>query len=225
MARYESMANGSSVDWDERKKAYARNLLAINYPSTSNDYKLNIDKILNKDDTEYANLCTFLGVSGLSSTTWKTYVDSYLTSYCLIVYFFIMKLSDFIQTKDFIECVESYPFAIRNLLTEAKQYHITRHSGQRVDYQIDLELTTMENVGTIHTSNVNAPMTGWKMHEISETYKWISDRACEIANDLSKKMAKVKFKTIDCWGVYYRDNDYTKRHSHWIHASMRLLII
>jgi len=80
MARYEAMANGSSVDWDERKKAYARNLLAINYPSTSNDYKLNIDKILNKDDTEYANLCTFLGVSGLSSATWKTYVDSYLTA-------------------------------------------------------------------------------------------------------------------------------------------------
>jgi len=126
-----------------------------------------------------------------------------------------MKLSDFIQTKDFIECVESYPFAIRNLLTEAKQYHITRHSGQRVNYQIDLELTTMENVGTIHTSNVNAPMTDWKMHEKFETYKWISDRACEIANDLSKKMAKVKFKTIDCWGVYYRDSDWTKRHSHW----------
>ena len=80
MARYEAMANGSSVDWNERKKAYARNLLAINYPSTSNDYKLNIDKILNKDDTEYANLCTFLGVSGLSSATWKTYVDSYLTA-------------------------------------------------------------------------------------------------------------------------------------------------
>lgn len=80
MARYEAMDNGAGVDWDERKKAYARNILAINYPSTANDYKLCIDKILNKDDTEYANLCTFLGVSGLSSATWKTYVDSYLTA-------------------------------------------------------------------------------------------------------------------------------------------------
>ena len=80
MARYEAMDNGTGVDWDERKKAYARNILAINYPSTSNDYKLCIDKILNKDDTEYANLCTFLGVSGISAATWKSYVDSYLTA-------------------------------------------------------------------------------------------------------------------------------------------------
>ena len=62
------------------KKAYARNILAITYPSTANDYKLCIDKILNKDDTEYAGLCTFLGVSGISSATWKTYVDAYLTA-------------------------------------------------------------------------------------------------------------------------------------------------
>ena len=80
MARYEAMANAGSVDWDERRKAYARNRLAITYPSGDNDYKLCIDKILDKDDTEYANLCTFLGVSALSSATWKSYVDAYLTA-------------------------------------------------------------------------------------------------------------------------------------------------
>ena len=81
MARYENMANGSSVsDWDERRKAYARNVLAITHPTGDNDYKLCIDKILDKDDTEYANLCTFLGVSALSSATWKSYVDAYLTA-------------------------------------------------------------------------------------------------------------------------------------------------
>jgi len=81
MARYEAMANGTSVtNWDERRKAYARNRLAINLPESSNDYSLNIDKILDKDETEYGNLCTFLGVSALSSATWKTYVDTYLTA-------------------------------------------------------------------------------------------------------------------------------------------------
>ena len=79
MARYELMSGGTSVDWDERKKAYARNRLAITLPTGSNDYSLNIDKILNKDETEYGNLCTFLGVSELSSATWKTYVDTYLS--------------------------------------------------------------------------------------------------------------------------------------------------
>ena len=79
MARYELMAGGESVNWDERKKAYARNRLAINHPTGDNDYSLNIDKILDKDETEYANLCTFLGVSELSSATWKTYVDTYLS--------------------------------------------------------------------------------------------------------------------------------------------------
>lgn len=81
MARYENMANGTSVsDWDERRKAYARNVLAITHPTGDDDYKLCIDKILDKDDTEYANLCTFLGMSQLSSATWKTYVDQYLTA-------------------------------------------------------------------------------------------------------------------------------------------------
>lgn len=81
MARYEAMSNGTSVsDWDERRKAYARNALSLGYPTGDDDHTLNIDKILNKDATEYSNLCTFLGVSGLSKATWESYVDSYLTA-------------------------------------------------------------------------------------------------------------------------------------------------
>ena len=37
-----------------------------------------------------------------------------------------MRLKDFIKTKDYIEVVESYPFAIRNLLSEAEANTITR---------------------------------------------------------------------------------------------------
>ena len=81
MARYEAMDNGTSVsDWDERRKAYARNALALSYPTGSNDHTLHIDKILGKDATAYSNLCTFLGVSALSKATWESYVDTYLTA-------------------------------------------------------------------------------------------------------------------------------------------------
>ena len=130
-----------------------------------------------------------------------------------------MKLTDFITNKDFIECVETYPFAIRNLLTEAKSHHLTRKkSNQTVDYHTDMELTTLENVGEVLTSNVMAPMTHWRMHHDHESYKWISDKACSLASEITKKMADTKFKTIECWGVRYRGGEWTKRHSHWPHT-------
>ena len=40
--------------------------------------QLKIDKILDKDDAEYASLATFLGLSPLSASIWKGYVDSYI---------------------------------------------------------------------------------------------------------------------------------------------------
>ncbi len=84
MARYETeSANHSpSADWDERKDHYARNITRnqSEFPTTDNDHTLNIDKILNKDATEYSNLCTFLDVSALSAATWKGYVDTYLSA-------------------------------------------------------------------------------------------------------------------------------------------------
>ena len=126
-----------------------------------------------------------------------------------------MRLKDFIKTKDYIEVVESYPFAIRNLLSEAEANTITRKTGQTVNYHIDMMLTTLENVGTVNTSNVMAPMTHWKMHTESETYKWIASRACDIAKELSKKMITIDFKCIDCWGIKYEPEHFTVRHSHW----------
>ena len=53
----------------------------------------------------------------------------------------------------------------------------------------------MENVGIIRTSNVNA-LTDWKMHEKFEPTSGLV--IVPNANEISKKMAKVKFKTIDC---------------------------
>tara|TARA_Y100001963_G_scaffold92574_1_gene127423 strand:- start:2314 stop:2898 length:585 start_codon:yes stop_codon:yes gene_type:complete len=128
-----------------------------------------------------------------------------------------MKLKDFIKSKDHIEVVETYPFAIRNVLNEAKQNTITRHTGQTVDYHIDMELTTLENVGAIIRSNVEAPMTDWKLHNKFDSYNWIANKACRLAEQITTKMANCTFKCIDCWGVRYRPGESTKRHSHWPH--------
>ncbi len=129
-----------------------------------------------------------------------------------------MKLKDFIKTKDYIEVVETYPFAIRNYLQDAQSINITRHTGQEVNLHVDMELTTLENVGVVHTSNVDAPMTDWKLHKKFASYIWIAQKACDLATEITKKMAKTKFKTIDCWGVRYRKGDSTRRHSHWPHT-------
>ena len=50
---------------------------AITYPDNSDNFVLHQDKILDKDDTHYAALCTFLGKSALTASTWKGYVDAY----------------------------------------------------------------------------------------------------------------------------------------------------
>ncbi len=85
MARYEAARDSDNDDvtgtktWDERRGHYARNIAGITFPTTSNDHTVKIDKLLNKDATEYASLCTFLGLAPLSASTWKGYVDSYIS--------------------------------------------------------------------------------------------------------------------------------------------------
>tara|TARA_B100000965_G_scaffold399672_1_gene420056 strand:+ start:127 stop:963 length:837 start_codon:yes stop_codon:yes gene_type:complete len=84
MARYEASKDSSNDDvtgtktWDERRGHFARNIAGITFPTTDNDHTVKIDKLLNKDATEYASLCTFLGLAPLSASTWKGYVDSYI---------------------------------------------------------------------------------------------------------------------------------------------------
>tara|TARA_E500000318_G_scaffold6741_1_gene6342 strand:+ start:563 stop:1309 length:747 start_codon:yes stop_codon:yes gene_type:complete len=72
---------GSVSDWDERLSHYKRNLeeLKTQYPTTSSDFTLYQDKILDKDATHYGDLCTFLGVTALSDSTWHGYVDNFNT--------------------------------------------------------------------------------------------------------------------------------------------------
>ena len=56
-----------------------------------------------------------------------------------------MRLSDLSKPKDSIEVVETYPFAIRNILDDASSIQINRHTGQQVPLHVDLELTTKKD--------------------------------------------------------------------------------
>ena len=79
-ARCDAIDTDNSVsDWDERLNHYETAMKAITYPDNSDNFVLYQDKILDKDNTHYAALCTFLGKSGLTASTWKGYVDAYKT--------------------------------------------------------------------------------------------------------------------------------------------------
>lgn len=64
---------------DERFGHYTAAMKAITYPSSSANFVLFQDKILDNDETHYSALCTFLGASELGASTWKGYVNAYKT--------------------------------------------------------------------------------------------------------------------------------------------------
>ena len=126
-----------------------------------------------------------------------------------------MKLSDLNKPKDSIEVVETYPFAIRNILNEASEINIGRKTGQIVPLHIDLELTTKERSGIVHTSNVEAKMTDWHMQHESHSYAWIAKKACRLAEDITKHLADTNFVCHEMWGIHYEEETSTRVHSHW----------
>ena len=54
-------------------------MAAITYPSDGKSFVLYQDKILDKDATHYNELCSFLGVTTLETSTWNGYVNAYNT--------------------------------------------------------------------------------------------------------------------------------------------------
>lgn len=79
-ARCDTMDTGDSVsDWDERLNHYETAMKAITYPTGSDNFVLYQDKILDKDETHYGELATFLGATALSNTVWKGLVTTYNT--------------------------------------------------------------------------------------------------------------------------------------------------
>tara|TARA_E500000318_G_scaffold6741_1_gene6344 strand:+ start:1858 stop:2433 length:576 start_codon:yes stop_codon:yes gene_type:complete len=126
-----------------------------------------------------------------------------------------MKLKDLNKPKDYIEVVEQYPFAIRNILNDTDELLVNRKTGQQVSLHRDCELTTLEKCGEIFTSNVEAKMTGWKMHLENDSYAYIAQQACRLVESLTHKLAKTKFVCNEMWGIHYTQETKTKRHSHW----------
>ena len=79
-ARCDAVDTGNNVsDWDERLNHYETAMKAITYPNNSDNFVLYQDKILDKDEAHYTALCTFLGKTELTASTWKGYVDAYNT--------------------------------------------------------------------------------------------------------------------------------------------------
>jgi hypothetical protein len=126
-----------------------------------------------------------------------------------------ISLKDLNRPKDHIQVLETYPFAIRNIYDDAMSININRKTGQQVPLHIDLELTTLEKVGVVRTSNVNARMTDWYVHQESDSYNWIAQQACALAEQITAKLAKTKFECHEMWGVHYTEKTSTRAHSHW----------
>jgi len=72
-----------------------------------------------------------------------------------------------------------------------------------------------------HSTNVKADMTDFRMWEPQQPghkqFQVICKFAIEMAIANSPPQALEFFKPAvsDCWGVVYRENEYTKRHDHW----------
>ena len=117
---------------------------------------------------------------------------------------------------NYIESKEKYPFGVRNYYDEAMSMTIKRHTGQEVTLHIDLELTTLEKAAAIR-DRYNPRMTDWYMHNESESYAWVAEKACKLAEEISNKLAKTKFECHESWGVHYTETNNASPHTHWLY--------
>lgn len=117
---------------------------------------------------------------------------------------------------NYIESKEKYPFGVRNYYEDAMFATIKRHTGQEVPLHIDLELTTLEKAAMIR-DEYNPRMTDWYMHNESVSYAWVAERACKLAEEISKDLAETKFECHESWGVHYKDTNNASPHSHWLY--------
>ena len=72
------------------------------------------------------------------------------------------------------------------------------------------------DIGDVQKSstNVQASMTGWYMHETNSDFM----EGCRMAMDLAYENSPrqgVPFMPYDCWGAIYSKGNYTKTHEHW----------
>ena len=75
---------------------------------------------------------------------------------------------------------------------------------------------TCRNIGDIQklSTNVQASMTGWYMHETDSDFMEVCRMAMDFAYENSPRQG-VPFMPYDCWGAIYSKGNYTKTHEHW----------
>ena len=75
---------------------------------------------------------------------------------------------------------------------------------------------TCRNIGDVQKSstNVQASMTGWYMHETNSDFMEVCRMAMDLAYENSPRQG-VPFMPYDCWGAIYSKGNYTKTHEHW----------
>ena len=75
---------------------------------------------------------------------------------------------------------------------------------------------TCRDIGDIQKSstNVQASMTGWFMHETNSDFMEVCRMAMNLAYENSPQQS-VPFMPYDCWGAIYSKGNYTKTHEHW----------
>ena len=72
------------------------------------------------------------------------------------------------------------------------------------------------DIGDVQKSstNVQASMTGWYMHETNSDFMKVCNMAVQLAYDNSPRQG-VPLIPYDCWGAIYSKGNYTKTHEHW----------
>ena len=72
------------------------------------------------------------------------------------------------------------------------------------------------DIGDVQKSstNVQASMTGWYMHETNPDFMEVCRMATDLAYEHSPRQG-VPLMPYDCWGAIYSKGNYTKTHEHW----------
>ena len=75
---------------------------------------------------------------------------------------------------------------------------------------------TCRDIGDVQKSstNVQASMTGWFMHETNSDFMEVCRMATDLAYEHSPRQG-IPFMPYDCWGAIYSKGNYTKTHDHW----------
>ena len=115
-------------------------------------------------------------------------------------------------SKDF---QQKFPVAQENFLhiTGKENYH---QADSALNFTLNDRLESqIRKIGDkqFRKTTVKAHMTNWFMQEHSDEFRWINQRAIELAKKHNPH--EVEICVWDCWGAIYNEGNYTIKHNHW----------